>query len=315
MAVIKAVSGGVASINGIYRYLTQVGKTAESLVSGIRCSSDNPVFDMNQTKIFYEKKGGRQYKHFVQSFSPTEEVTPEIAHSIAVKLVQQVSIFSGFECLIVTHIDTEHLHSHIIVNSVSIVDGHKFRYSKKELADLKKISDTICIENNLSIIDVSIPELKRQIEYPVSYDQYTHAILKEADKGNFDSWIYEIAEKIIVAKNNSIDKKTFETELIKLGIRVEWNDNRKHIVYQIKLTDGTKKKIRGSTLEKYFHIAFDKENLIDEFGEKTEQLNRADRVFKGSDELLSRYLTRYASSHRSAKCNAEKNHYRKGRSR
>ena len=74
MAVIKAVSGGASSIGDLVSYLTKDEKTRCDLMTGVNCSADNAVQEMDETKIFYDKRGGRQYKHFIQSFSPDEEL-------------------------------------------------------------------------------------------------------------------------------------------------------------------------------------------------------------------------------------------------
>lgn len=315
MAIIKAVSGGATTIKGIISYVTKDGKTAENLMTGVRCSAENALDEMTSTKSFYDKRDGRQYKHFIQSFSPEDDITPEIAHAIALKLVRTQTMFEGFECLVVTHIDREHIHSHIVVNSVSLEDGHKFRYSKNELEALKDTSDQICQEYGLCTIDRSIPAIERKIESPVSYDQYTQALLKEADKGNVDSWVYSIAERVLDAKTKASNKDAFIRILEETGIQVVWKDERKHIVYQTKEDNGTRKKIRGSTLEKYFHIGFDKENLEDEFGEKDNRKERNERIMYGADLSLSGYSERYADGYRSANFTTKSTDGRKGRHR
>lgn len=315
MAIIKAVSGGASTVRGIMSYVTKDGKTSDNLMTGVRCSAENALDEMTSTKAFYDKRGGRQYKHFIQSFSPEDDITPETAHAIALKLVRTQTMFEGFECLVVTHIDRQHLHSHVIVNSVSLENGHKFRYSKRELETLKNTSDQICQEYRLRTIDRSKPEIERTIENPVSYNQYTQALLTEADKGNADSWVYSIAERVLDAKTKASDKDTFIRILEETGIQVVWKDERKHIVYQTKEDNGTRKKIRGSTLEKYFHIAFDKETLEGEFREKNEYKQRDERIMHGSDLSLSGYSEIYADGYRPANWKIKSLAGRKGRRR
>ena len=315
MAIIKAVSGGASTVRGIISYVTKDGKTSDNLITGVRCSAENALDEMLSTKSFYDKRGGRQYKHFIQSFSPEDDITPETAHAIALQLVRTQTMFEGFECLVVTHIDRQHLHSHIVVNSVSLEDGHKFRYSKRELETLKNTSDQICLEYGLRIIDRSKPAIERKIENPVSYNQYTQALLKEADKGNADSWVYSIAERVLDAKTKASDKDSFIRILGDFGVYVNWKDERKHIVYQIKEGNGTRKKIRGSTLEKYFHIGFDKESLNSEFREKNNRKERNERIMHGANLGLSECFAMYADSHRSTYRTTKSLDCRKGRSR
>ena len=157
--------------------------------------------------------------------------------------------------------------------------------------------------------------IERKIENPVSYNQYTQALLKAADNGNVDSWVYDIAEKVVEAKTKASDKDAFIRILEETGVHVEWNDQRKHVVYQIKEGNGARKKIRGSTLEKYFHIAFDKETLEGEFREKNEYKQRDERIMHGADLSVSGYSEIYADGYRPANWKIKSLAGRKGRSR
>ena len=98
---------------------------------------------MQLTKGRYRKTDGRQYYHFVQSFAETDNLTPQEAHAIALELARRE--FPGFEVLVATHIDTDHLHSHLIVNSVSFQDGRKLHQSAADLQAHRLASDQICI--------------------------------------------------------------------------------------------------------------------------------------------------------------------------
>ena len=93
------------------------------LVTGVNCVAQTAFREFMNTKRFYEKAEGRMYYHVVQSFSPEEQLTAETAHEIALKLAEQ---FSGFEVLVCTHTDRDHLHSHLIINSVSTENGRKY---------------------------------------------------------------------------------------------------------------------------------------------------------------------------------------------
>ena len=85
MAVIKAVSSK-AGIGQALDYVTKEEKTEEKLVSGLHCEADTVKDEMQATKELWGKTGGRTYKHYVQSFSPEENITPEEAHRIAKEL-------------------------------------------------------------------------------------------------------------------------------------------------------------------------------------------------------------------------------------
>ena len=87
---------------------------------------------------------------YVQSFSPQENLTPGEAHRIAQELAER--FFPGCEVLVATHIDAEHLHSHLIVNSVHPDTGKKLHFSPNTLEQMRKVSDQICMEHGLTTL-------------------------------------------------------------------------------------------------------------------------------------------------------------------
>ena len=108
MAVIKAVSSH-AGINRALDYVIKNEKTERTLLDGFNCNPDTVRQEMAITKQLYHKTRGRTYKHFVQSFAPDEEITPEMANEIARELAERLPIFHGFEVLIATHKDRRHI--------------------------------------------------------------------------------------------------------------------------------------------------------------------------------------------------------------
>lgn len=152
MAIIKAANSH-SNIKNIINYVSKKEKTTEKLLTGINCSSDTALEEMQLTKELYGKEGGRTYKHFVQSFPPDENISSELAHKIANEFVEQCDLLKGYEVLIATHTDKDHVHSHFIINSVSFETGHKFQMSAKDLQKMKDISDSLCRKYNLSICE------------------------------------------------------------------------------------------------------------------------------------------------------------------
>ena len=75
-------------------------------------------------RYFYKDKGILSH-HYVQSFSPNEKITPELAHKIGVELAKKVA--PGFQAIVSTHIDKDHIHNHLIINSVSMETGLKWK--------------------------------------------------------------------------------------------------------------------------------------------------------------------------------------------
>lgn len=292
MAIIKSVSGGAPSISSIINYVTKDEKTNDKLLSGVRCSVETVTEDMLSTKHFYGKTSGRQYKHIVWSLSPDEVIFPEEAHAVSLELVDKSDLFKGFEVLVATHVDRSHIHSHIIVNSVSLADGHKYRHSKKQLNELKKLSDDLCLEHGLKVITTKDREEKTALEKPTSYDQYTYAVLSEAGKGNIDSWVFYIANHIRKAKESASTFDEFEELLLKEGIKVECRNDRKNIVFSIEDEAGDRRKIRGKTLSKYFNEEYSKEAINGYFKTKEDQSN--DRI--GESKEILRIIDRKIAS-------------------
>ena len=135
----------------VLAYTTQGYKTNEKeYITGINCEPSTSLKQMMNTKLSYNKMDGRLAFHAVQSFKPGE-VTPEECHSLGVQLAKQMW-GNRFEVVVSTHLDKDHLHNHFVVNSVSWADGKKFTNSKKDYQKFKQISDSLCRDNDLSIV-------------------------------------------------------------------------------------------------------------------------------------------------------------------
>ena len=168
------------------------------------------------TKRFYEKTGGRMYYHVVQSFSPEEELTAETAHEIALKLAEE---FSGFEVLVCTHTDRDHLHSHLIINSVSAEDGRKYHSDKDNIQRIRMASDQLCMQYGLSVIK---PKQKRT-------PGMSAAEYRSADKG--ESWKLRLAIAIDDAMEVARTRAHFMELMEMEGYQVCWEKDRKYITY------------------------------------------------------------------------------------
>lgn len=143
-------------------------------VSSINCSEGNPYEDMLFTKEEYGKTNGILAFHGYQSFKEGE-VTSDIAHEIGVKFAEEM--FKDFEVVVATHQNTNHIHNHFIVNSVSFKTGKKYNNNRTNLAKLRHISDSLCAEYGLSTLDEDIC-YKNTYKNKVLSDDY-YRILKE----------------------------------------------------------------------------------------------------------------------------------------
>ena len=244
MAIIKRIASN-SSLKGIIRYVKDIEKTSDKILSGKDCTSTNALSKMICTKKVWEKTDKRQYHHIIQSFLPGE-VSAEVAHEIGQKLA--VKEFKYYEVLIATHIDREHYHNHLIVNSVSFVDGRKYKGTKGSLANLKEESDRICGENGLSVI-----------EKPFKKVRDTTAERKLRERG-IKPWKDELRDYIDDAINNTHDLSELK-EYLKFHYEVEIKIQNKNISFK---HPGKQKFCRGKKLG----IAWAKESIEKTFKEK-----------------------------------------------
>ena len=141
------------AIDNVIEYAADTIKTEErAYVSCLNCREDNAAVQMMETKRYWGKTDGRLCFHGYQSFA-AGEVTAETAHAIGVKLAEELW-GERFEVVIATHCNTGHYHNHFVINSVSWADGYKFNNSKSDYAEMRKISDRLCREHAISVIDV-----------------------------------------------------------------------------------------------------------------------------------------------------------------
>ena len=134
-------------------YATNPEKTEQVFfTNALNCDSVDTAFqEMQSTKRRFGKMGGVLGYHFIQSFAPGE-VTPEQAHEIGMEFARRM-FGERYEVVIGTHLDKAHLHNHIVINSVSFVDGQKYHSSPESYYnDVRGTSDELCRENDLSVI-------------------------------------------------------------------------------------------------------------------------------------------------------------------
>ena len=219
---VKNRGGGRGTLGGVLRYTQQDEKTlweGQRLVTGWNCTAQSALSEMRLTKERYRKTDGRQYYHFVQSFAETDDLTPQEAHAIALELVQRE--FPNFEVLVATHIDTDHLHSHLIVNSVSFQDGRKPHQSAADLQAHRLASDEICAAHGLEILP---PPQKQVKQKRMSSREY-----RSAAKG--ESWKFRLMDTIDQCMKYAETKDEFISLMESEGYQVRWTDSRKNITY------------------------------------------------------------------------------------
>ena len=263
MAVIKAVSSK-AGIGQALDYVTKDEKTEKKLVSGLNCEPDTAKEEMQATKELWGKTEGRTYKHFVQSFAPEENIEPEQAHRIACRMAVERPEWKGFEVLIATHQDKDHIHSHFIVNSVSFEDGHKLQQSRADLQNMKDMSDEICRQQGFHITEKGKTFSGEVREETVAWKKETYQLLKQAEQGKVKSYVQDIALAVLDCKETATSRETFIRLMNERGYGVDWKDSHKYITYTDLAREqaGEKAcKIRNNKLEKYYNMDFGKEEM------------------------------------------------------
>ena len=214
MAIIEAISSK-ANIKRIISYVTQDNKTNINLITGKDCMAESCLEEMLYTKNLYHKNSGRQYIHIIQSFDPKDNLSAEQVHNVGIKLA---NTFNGFQVLVATHIDKNHLHNHLVINSVSFENGYKIQMSKKDLQYIKDYSDKLCLEIGASIIP------KKEKTNYIKRNEY-----RVAEQGK--SWKFKLMNAIDLSLAESNCKDDFIKNMNKLGYQVNWTDTRKYITY------------------------------------------------------------------------------------
>lgn len=274
MSVLKAVNvkvGRNANLKGIINYVLQPKKTEEQLTTGFCCEVPKALETFMDTKQCFGKLKGRQYYHFVQSFPPNENITAKQAHEAAVRFSEKCKKFWGYEMIIVTHKDRDHIHTHFVMNSVSFIDGRKFHITRKELADMKELQNQISIELGYSAAPKKgIDMFGKKRTTVTANNSKTYHNLKKAEAKLKDSYLMNCSEAFQKALKMAKTKEQFIQLMHAQGFETEWKLNKKHITFtdiKRKAAGETKCKVRLNKLAQYFPAIKDfktKEDL--EFG-------------------------------------------------
>jgi hypothetical protein len=230
---------------GVLSYVVQAKKTVQDgtcLITGSNCVPQASYLEMMTTKQRFQKTDGRQFYHFVQSFSEDDNLTPQEANVIGLELAQRA--FPGYEVVIATHIDTNHLHNHLVVNSVSCENGRKLHQNRDTLLVHRQINDEICMAHGLIVLEEPEKYPKRKRMKPGEY---------QAGLRN-DSWKLDLIQAINEALEYAVDRESFIENMEQEGYEVTWTDTRKHITF----TCPNGRKCRDSSLH---DETFLKENL------------------------------------------------------
>lgn len=270
---IRESKQSISAMKGVIDYCCQDKKVYDEisnqrLISGINCDGENAFSEFLATKKSYKKTDGMNFYQYVQSFSPDENITPKKAHGVALEFAEKE--WTGYEVLVATHCDAQHIHSHFVINSVSFENSKKLRQNPSTLKSLRALSDEICRHHNLSTLEAYSKDGMKN-----STREYRTAV-----KGQ--SWKFKLMNDIDKAMNISGSKEDFINAMSIMDYSVTWTDDRKYITYQcpnkmkcrdIKLHNG--KYLKGS-MENEFR--YRQEQYFGKSQTEKQQLTDCDRT-------------------------------------
>ena len=255
MATVTAIStkgggGGKTTLE----YICRDDKTDnKKYVTALNCSLPTVYQEFKNTREMYGKTGGIKYYHFVQSHPSGYEIQPELAHRIAVEFAEKA--FKGHECVVATHIDAEHIHSHIVFNSVNADTGKKYHSNKFTLNDIRNISDEICQKYGVQTLEKPVVNQRT--------DGITTGEYRSAMKG--ESWKIDLINVIDEVMKQAKTRKQFCFLMRQKGYGVRWENSRKYITY----TCPNGKRCRDNRLHE---LRYSKEMMCNEFKIRADEI-------------------------------------------
>ena len=208
-------------MGAVMRYTMQDKKTefeGQQLITGINCQPESVYADFMTTKRLHHKTDGVLFYHMVQSFPKGEAIDPVTAHAAALKLAEY---YEGYEVLVCTHTDREHIHSHFLINSVNFDTGKKLHIAKEQLQELRQRNDQVCMEFSLPVFR---PADRKQKTKTMSIGEYHTAARGQSKKLQLMNIINDC---MLHASNREEFIALMESE----GCKVRWETSRRNITY------------------------------------------------------------------------------------
>ena len=292
MAINKTINKRTNShgaMRNCIEYVLRQDKTSELLtyVTGPYCH-DEINYDLVyrtflEEKKMWDKDTGRMYAHNIISWHKDEQITPEQALEFGKQFAE--TWFSGFQTLVAVHKDKEHIHCHLVTNSVSYEDGRKLHNTRKDLERMKQLTNQMCRERGLTVAEKGKHFDGSQIEKGevIAWSKDKYNLFRQQVK---DSFVADCAMAVLKALENCISKEKFIEKMKQFGWNVNWTEKRKHITFQ----NQEGKKVRDSNLFKTFHLDISKEGLENEFnGNRKKARDSANRDRRSDEELAGYY--------------------------
>ena len=205
-----------ATVNKAIDYICEPHKTGDSIfISAFACAPETAAIDFKYTLDHCRENSPNQAYHLIQSFSPGE-VGFEKAHAIGKELADQV-LEGKYSYVLATHIDKDHVHNHIIFCAADNIDFDKYHDCKATYYRIRKLSDELCLEHNLSMIIPGQNRGQSHIEWQANKtdSSWKTTIRKDINAAIKSSSTYEEFLLLLKAKGYEIKGESFEKETSK----------------------------------------------------------------------------------------------------
>ena len=221
-------------------------------------------------KNIWNKADGRLYNHNVISFHKDEKITSEEALEFGKEFAEKW--FPNHQTLIAVHKDRDHVHIHMVTNTVSYIDGMKLHNSKQDLQKMKDFTNKMCRDRGLSVAEKGKHFNGERIEKGelIAWSKDKYNLLNNDNK---KSYVTDCALAILqVLENVCYSISDFISGMKENGWEVNWSDKRKNITFK----NDKGEKVRDTNISKTFNMNIGKEVLIHEFEQQAKA--RAERV-------------------------------------
>ncbi len=225
-----------SDIGNVIGYASDEGKTLSGrYVTALNCNVTYAKEQFETIKKRFGKEDGILAFHAYQSFADYDDITPDMAHEIGVKLAEELW-GDRFQVIVATHLNTKCLHNHFVINSVSFADGKKYHDCRSTYRHMREVSDSICRQYGLTVI-----------EKPTGRGDPLH--LSQKEKAGIPTRYSMAREAVDEAISLSLNLREFELHLKSLGYSVQLSQRRKYWTVTPK---GWKKPIRLMRLGKEY---------------------------------------------------------------
>ena len=219
---------------------TVVGEEKAMYVTGVNCSAETAFAEMNAVQERFDKTTGNVAYHAYQSFK-TGEVTPRLAHKLGVELAKRMW-GNEYQVLVATHFNTGTYHNHLVINSVNMWNGKKFNCNECAYWKLRNISDELCRESGLTVIENPKGKTPRKLYF--------------AEKNGEPTRYNLMREAIDKALTMSTNPKTFTYIMRRLGYVIDLNPYHKY---------ATIRSVNSKKATRLYRLGegYDRENIYD----------------------------------------------------